>query len=171
LLILKNDDSTPTEVTLCGALEVDRVDFFFTPDAKWNPSHQYAPQFEKAKANCHLIPVQRGLDFKFSRDHWKSVIKNIKMLENRAGADAKENKQSMIYSLDPLRGGESTVKLSHSLFIVRTTVSRTTTPLIRIIFQKSTHKEDDTDIIHNVDETSEYSYDDTLDREFVILTT
>lgn len=82
ILIPKDTFEAPTELLLAGVFEVGACDFFMTSDAKFNPSGT-SMRFEQIKLHCHLIPVQRDSQFRFSASDFSTVVANIHAIEKK----------------------------------------------------------------------------------------
>jgi hypothetical protein len=114
-LVVKGDNETPLKFILSGVFEIDRRDFYFTPDASFDPANNFGATLEKAKASCWLLPVKRNPLYDFSKTHFPTYIANLNNLENKAPAPPQAERQSCIVQTNE---GTSAIKLTHALFEV-----------------------------------------------------
>ena len=115
MLVSKTTDSSPSEFVLSGIFEIDARNFFMTSDGKWNPNNSLRTRLEQVKPTCHLLPVQRNIDFSFSLNHFPAIINNLRAIEALANPRKTHGSSSVIVG-DTLPS--SAIKLTHHLFSV-----------------------------------------------------
>lgn len=120
ILVIKNDDTVPTEMVLRGVFEIDRRSFYMTSDGGFDPENPFGTKLSECKATCRLVPVNRDMSFKFSVNHYPTVIENVRGFEDKAPADTKDTKISILQSLTGENQPILSIKLSHALFVRKT---------------------------------------------------
>jgi hypothetical protein len=68
------------EFIIRGVFEISRNDFYFTPDANFNPTNVFQGRFADVKLNCRLTPG-RSEAFKISSDDFSASLDNIRAFE------------------------------------------------------------------------------------------
>ncbi|KAH7924254.1 hypothetical protein BV22DRAFT_1165729 [Leucogyrophana mollusca] len=106
---------THEEYLLRGVFDISRNDFYFVPDGNFNPANSFQGKFEDVKLSCRLT-ASHHKDFKFSREDFHAIVKNIHALENLIPKEKNEEVKSII---QPSAAGD-TIRLSHSLFKKKT---------------------------------------------------
>ena len=101
-----------------GVFQIDRRDFFFTADAKYNPLSKRDFPFSSVKATCRLVPVKRDNRYADSEKDFERVISNLKAFENLAPKEAGEEVSSVVAQLGGPKVTDASIKLSHTLFKV-----------------------------------------------------
>jgi len=112
--IVKNTGQNVQEFLLSGLFEIARQNFFMGAEGGYMPSNLFNRDFVDTKLTCHLTPVQRFPEFAFARDDFNLIINNIKALEKLIPQRRGETTSSCLRDLN----GQSTIRLSHSLFMV-----------------------------------------------------
>ncbi|KIM64607.1 hypothetical protein SCLCIDRAFT_23337 [Scleroderma citrinum Foug A] len=110
ILGVKNLDSN-VEFVFSGVFQIAWNDFFFTPDAHFDPANLYNGHFSDIKLTCCLTQVKND-DFSFATKHYSTVIDNIRAFEKLAGVPNGANVISTIYE----ELGKPQIKIIHSLF-------------------------------------------------------
>jgi len=75
ILVVKSAESQ-LEFTFSGVFQIARNDFFFTPDAHFDPVNLFHGRFSDVKLTCRLTQVKNE-DFSFATDHYSTIIDNI----------------------------------------------------------------------------------------------
>jgi len=101
------------EFIIRGVFEISRNDFYFTPDANFNPTNVFQGHFADVKLNCKLT-AGRSEAFKFSSDDFSAILDNIRAFEKLVPKERDYETVSIIH--DSL--GHRSIKLTHSLFKV-----------------------------------------------------
>jgi hypothetical protein len=101
------------EFIIRGVFEISRNDFYFTPDANFNPTSVFQGRFADVKLNCRLT-AGRSEAFKFSSDDFSAILDNIRAFEKLVPRERDYETVSIVH--DSL--GHRSIKLTHSLFKV-----------------------------------------------------
>ncbi|KAH7930555.1 hypothetical protein BV22DRAFT_1124829 [Leucogyrophana mollusca] len=111
--VLVKKHTTHQELILRGLFEISRDDFYFTPDASYNPANNFQGKFEDAKLSCRLIAVHNQCDvFTFAQADYPIILKNLRAFEKLITKEKGDESVSVMQ----FSGGYESIKLSHSLF-------------------------------------------------------
>jgi len=114
ILIVKGRNlDEDAEFIIRGVFEISRNDFYFTPDANFNPTNVFQGRFADVKLNCRLT-AGRSEAFKFSSDDFPAILDNIRAFEKLVPRERDYEVVSIVN--DSL--GHKSIKLTHSLFKV-----------------------------------------------------
>jgi hypothetical protein len=116
IFIPKDNECKLSEIVLSGIFEIDARNFFLTSDGKWNANNSLNTHFYQVKPSCHLLPVERDKDFKFSKEDFPTIITNLRQIEKLKNP---HNTQSTYSCIVEEHGHPIAIKLSHHLFVVR----------------------------------------------------
>ncbi|KAG2153133.1 uncharacterized protein EDB93DRAFT_1102872 [Suillus bovinus] len=112
ILIVKgrnlNEDA---EFIIHGVFEISRNNFYFTPDANFNPTNVFQGRFADVKLNCKLM-AGHSEAFKFPSDDFSAILNNIRAFKKLVPKERDYETVNIIH--DSL--GHRSIKLTHSLF-------------------------------------------------------
>lgn len=114
MLVVKGRDDNQ-EFIIHGVFQISRNDFYFTPDANFDPANVFHGRLADVKLNCRLT-AGRNQNFKFSSDDFSAVLDNLRAFEKLVPSKKDYETFSVIY--DSL--GQRSIKLTHNLFDVST---------------------------------------------------
>ncbi|KAG2138762.1 hypothetical protein BD769DRAFT_1384533 [Suillus cothurnatus] len=114
ILVVKGRDDDQEFITR-GVFQISRNDFYFTPDANFDPANIFHGRLADVKLNCRLTGG-RNENFKFSSDDFPAVLDNFRAFERLVPSKKDYETFSVIY--DSL--GHRSIKLTHNLFEVKT---------------------------------------------------
>lgn len=112
MLVLKNQ-TDPMELIIRGVFDISRSEFYFTPDANFDPANSFNSELEDVKLSCRLT-ASRHADFKFSSSDFPSIVDNLRKIEKLVQKQPDSQSFSVIDSIC----GTETIRLSHPLFTV-----------------------------------------------------
>jgi hypothetical protein len=108
----RNDDQ---EFIICGVFQISCNDFYFMPDANFDPGNVFHGCLADVKLNCRLT-AGHNENFKFSSEDFPAVLDNLHAFEKLVPSKKDYEMLSVIYK--SLRN--RSIKLTHSLFEVST---------------------------------------------------
>ena len=111
--LVAKTDADATEFIIRGVFMISRSEFYFTPDANFDPANSFNSKLEDVKLTCRLTP-SRDPDFKFSAQDFPIIVENLRKFENLI----KKNSDSQSFSVIDSISGMQTIRLSHPLFKV-----------------------------------------------------
>jgi hypothetical protein len=112
MLVLKKSADL-TELVIRGVFDVSRSEFYFTPDANFDPANSFNSKLEDVKLSCRLT-ASRHADFKFASDDFPTIVDNLRKIEKLIQRQPDSQSLSVVDSIC----GTETIRLSHSLFKV-----------------------------------------------------
>ncbi|KAG1758310.1 hypothetical protein EDD22DRAFT_998796 [Suillus occidentalis] len=115
ILIAKGRDDDQ-EFIICGVFQISRNDFYFTPDANFDPANVFHGRLSDVKLSCRLT-AGRNNSFKFASEDFPAILDNLNAFEKLVPSKTNYERLSVIH--DSL--GHRTIKLTHSLFEAKTT--------------------------------------------------
>jgi hypothetical protein len=114
ILIAKGRDDDQ-EFIIRGVFQISRNDFYFTPDANFDPANVFHGRLSDVKLSCRLT-AGRNDSFKFASEDFPAILDNLNAFEKLVPSKTNYERLSVIH--DSL--GHRTIKLTHSLFEVST---------------------------------------------------
>ncbi|KAG2143105.1 hypothetical protein BD769DRAFT_1383102 [Suillus cothurnatus] len=114
ILVVKGRDDDQGFITQ-GVFQISRNDFYFMPDANFDPANIFNGCLADVKLNCRLTGGHNE-NFKFSSDDFPTVLDNFHAFERLVPSKKDYETFSVIY--DSL--GHRSIKLTHNLFEVKT---------------------------------------------------
>ncbi|KAG1732556.1 hypothetical protein EDB19DRAFT_1831263 [Suillus lakei] len=115
ILIAKGQDNDQ-EFIVCGIFQISQNDFYFTPDANFDPANVFHGCLSDVKLSCRLTAGHKDL-FKFASEDFPAILNNLHAFEKLVPSKRDYETLSIIH--DSL--GHRTIKLTHSLFKAKTT--------------------------------------------------
>jgi hypothetical protein len=112
ILVVKGRDDDQGFITQ-GVFQISRNDFYFMPDANFDPANIFNGCLADVKLNCRLTGGHNE-NFKFSSDDFPTVLDNFHAFERLVPSKKDYETFSVIY--DSL--GHRSIKLTHNLFEV-----------------------------------------------------
>ncbi|KIJ09216.1 hypothetical protein PAXINDRAFT_17684 [Paxillus involutus ATCC 200175] len=110
-IIITKGSETEDEFILRGVFQISRNDFYFNPDANFNPANVFHGCFADVKLSCRLT-VPHGEDFCYTINDYATTIENICALQKLAHKPEAEEYVSIIQEAL----GKPQIKLCHTLF-------------------------------------------------------
>jgi hypothetical protein len=117
---VKGKDTDEEFIIRC-VFQISRNDFYFTPDANFDPANVFQGRFADVKLNCRLT-AGRDEDFTFSSEDFSAIVDNFRALEKLVTKERHGDYETLSVIQDSL--GHRSIKLTHSLFEVRNDYDR-----------------------------------------------
>ncbi|KAG9318982.1 hypothetical protein JVU11DRAFT_1098 [Chiua virens] len=112
MLIRKGSGAAATKFNLHGVFQIARNDFYFSPDANFDPDNAFGTPFKDVKLSCRLAAPPSPNKFQFACNDFNACITNLQAIERLI----KVGKNDEVMSIIAQHLGLQQFKLSHALF-------------------------------------------------------